>query len=382
MEWQQEFKAEFPVTQNQIYVNVAFHNPTPNSVKNAMCEFLREVSQGIDSKNKNMWLGNHAFVREKLAKLVNGKPHEIAFTKNTTEGINIIAQCTKWRPGDNVVINDQEHICNVLPWLNLRHRGVEVRIVKHQNYRLPVDHIMSMVDKKTRVVAISDVQYSSGFRADLASLGARCHETGIRLIVDAIQSIGFLEFDAHSWEVDAVACGGHKGLLGLTGIGFLYCKEDLWKELIPIYTGFSEAVSLKRTDEFSFEISDPTDARRFEYGNLNYVGIIGLEAGLNLLEKAGINRIEKWVLNLSRLLDSGLRKLGYQVISSSIPQEQSGIVVVEVPDPADFSGYLKSNGILAAQQKTTGRIRFSFHAYNDEKEVERILEVASDYDNR
>jgi selenocysteine lyase/cysteine desulfurase len=194
--------------------------------------------------------------------------------------------------------------------------------------------------------------------------------------------LGILRFDAPNWEVDAVACGAHKGLLGPAGIGFLYCKEDLWKEFIPIYTGFSETVSLNRTDEFSFEISDPTDARRFEYGNLNYVGIIGLEAGLNLIQKASVDRIEKWVLNLSRLLNSGLRNLDYQVISSSIPQEQSGIVVVDVPDPADFWDYLKNNGILAMHQKATERIRFSFHAYNNEEEVERILEVASNYDKR
>lgn len=379
MEWFEEFRKDFPAVRNQIYVNLAYNNPLPTSVIQAMNGCMEEISRGII--NKKGWKADHATIRQKLARLVNGKPHEIAFTKNTCEGINIIAQGIDWMPGDNVVVNDQDHLSNVLPWLNLRHRGVEARIVEALDYRLPVDHIMSKADERTRVIAVSYVQYGSGFRVDLASLGKRCRENGMRLVVDAIQAIGILRFDARDWGVDAVACGGHKGLLAPFGVGFLYCDEELLRELTPTSIGPSDAIGLDKTKDYAVEALDLPDARRLEFGNLNFIGIIGLQTGLNLLEKAGIDRIEKRVLTLSRLLNSGFRDLGYRVISSSVPEEQSGLVVLIVPDPDDFWNYLKKHDIIAMRQKA-GTIRFSFHAYNNEEEVGRILEVASHYENR
>ncbi len=150
------------------------------------------------------------------------------------------------------------------------------------------------------------------------------------------------------------------------------------RELAPTSIGPSDAIELDKTNEYAVEALDVTDARRLEFGNLNYIGISGLHAGLKLLEKASIERIEKRVLTLSRLLNSGLRDLGYRVISSSVPEEQSGLVVLIVPDPDDFWNYLKKHDIIAMRQKA-GTIRFSFHAYNNEEEVQRIIEVASDY---
>jgi selenocysteine lyase/cysteine desulfurase len=379
MEWYEEFRMNFPATLNQIYVNMAYFNPLPTSVVKAMNAWMEEVNQGV--VNKEGWKKDQPVIRDKLSRLVNCKPHEIAFPKNTCEGLNIVAQSLRWNPGDNVVVNDQENLSNVFPWLNLRQQGVEVRILKARDYRLPVDHIMSMVDTKTKVVAVSYVQYGSGFRADLESLGSQCHATGARLIVDGIQGIGVLKFDAKHWNVDAMACGGHKGLLAPIGVSFLFCKEDLMKELRPAFVGPSAATQINKANDFSLEFSSLTDARRLEYGNLNYVGLAGLKAGLELLEKAGIERIEQRVLRLSRLLDSGLRELGYRVISPSIPEEQSSLVVLILPDPDDFYGYLREHNIVAMRQKL-GTIRFSFHAYNNDEEVYRILEVASGYEKR
>jgi len=379
MEWYEEFRMNFPATRNQIYVNMAYFNPLPTNVIKAMNALMDEVNHGI--VNKEAWKKDQPVIRDKLSQLVKCKPHEIAFTKNTCEGLNIVAQGLTWKPGDNVVVNDQENLSNVFPWLNLREQGVEVRILKARDYRLPLDHIMSIVDRRTKAVAISFVQYGSGFRADLASLGSQCHALGARLIVDAIQGIGVLKFDAKNWNVDAVACGGHKGLLAPIGVGFLFCKEDLLKELHPAFVGPSAATQVNKATDFSLEFTSLTDARRLEYGNLNYVGLAGLKAGLELLEKAGIERIENRVLRLSRLLDSGLRELGYRVISPSIPEEQSSLVVLILPDPDDFYNYLKNHKIVAMRQKL-GTIRFSFHAYNNDEEVYRILEIAANYENR
>jgi selenocysteine lyase/cysteine desulfurase len=373
MEWFEKFRAEFPVVENEVYVDVALINPLATRVVEKMCAFLKHAQ--TDENEKKLWETDLSRTRGKLAKLINAKPNEICFTKNTAEGINILAQGTAWEPMDNVVVADQEHPNNVLPWLNRKKDGLNVRIVSAQDYRLPVDLIWSAVDSRTRAIAVSFVQYCSGFRSNIIELGRRCRETNIFLLVDGIQAIGVLDTDVKEWGVHALACGGHKTLLAPLGIGFLYCREDLLEALRPAYVGTSSVIKLNRKD-WAIDVANPRDAQRLELGTLNYPGIFGLDAGLDLLLEAGISNIEKRVLRLSKRLNSGLRQIGYKVISSENPDEQSGIVSVTVPAPQAFIKYLRSAGIRACLMDA-GMIRFSLHAYNLDWEIERILEVSA-----
>jgi selenocysteine lyase/cysteine desulfurase len=379
MDWFERFRSEFPILKQVIYAEVALINPLATRVMEAVSGFLKRVQQG--EYEKRTWDQDLVRLRQNLSGLIGAKANEIAFTKNTAEGINILAQSMPWKPGDKVLVTDQEHPNNLLPWLNLRPRGVEIRVVRAVDFRLPVDLIWSGVEDRTRVIAISHVQYNSGFRADLIELGKRCRKAGIKLVVDGIQGIGTLQVDVSTLGIDALACGGHKALLAPPGVGFLYCREDLLETLSPAYSGTSPVTKLKREGTLSMEVEDARDARRLEMGTLNYPGLFGLTAGLDLLREAGIERIEPRVLSLSGHFIEGLRNLDYHVLSSPRCHEWSGIVGVLAPDPQDFRDFLRRSGIRATLMDS-GILRFSFHAYNLDQEIDRILESARIYEKK
>ena len=376
MKWFEQLREEFPVTRKEIYVDMALRNPMARSVADAMISFWRDVLEG--QADKEQWREREDLVRLALARLVNGDPAGIAFTKNTAEGINIVARGMRLGPGDNVVVNDQDHSNNILPWLNLQAEGVEVRVVKARDHRLPVESIWASVDERTKAVALSFVQHRTGFRADIAALGELGRRNGTRIVVDAIQGLGTIRFDAEAWGVDAVAAGGHKGLLGPHGIGFLYCRRAFLETLEPVYAGSSAVVGVDTAKGFRVAVRERADARRLEMGTLNHAGITGLGKGIDLLERVGIGRIEERVLGLAQELALGLRGLGYTVISSPDPRERSGIVTVIVPDAGRFARYLLDHNIRASE-KADGAVRFSPHAYNLESEVSTVLDAATGY---
>lgn len=379
MEWFDELRDEFPAVKNQIYFDMAFSNPVAASMIRAISQFWEKAGSGII--DKKAWISQADGLRGKIAELINGHPEGVAFTKNTSEGINIVAQGLPWKEGEHVIVYDQEHASNFYPWLNLRKRKVNVDVISALDNRLPISLIRSHITKYSKVIAISSVQYCTGYRADLTALGSLCRKKGIRLVVDGIQSLGSLCLDANEAGIDALACGGHKGLLGPHGVGFLYCSQSLLKELSPVYRGPSPALRLNREDDFNLEVTNPQDARRLEYGYLNFAGLCGIEKGIDIIKKYGIDRIEKRVLSLARLLEAGLSKQSYCPISFAEEAERSGLVVARVSDPAGFRDYMRQRGIVISLMDA-GVIRFSPYAYNTEEEVDQILKACHEYKNK
>ncbi len=376
MGWTEELRREFAGIDGKAFVNIAFNNPTPAAVVRAMAGFLAALGEG--NVDKQAWQACAAEVRRQLAGLVNGRPEGICFTKNTVEGINIVAQGLRWRPGDSVIVTDQDHLSNVMPWLNLRRYGVESRVVKARDYVVAPEDIFATTDASTKVVAISAVQNSTGFRADLAAIGSRCRQAGIRFVVDGIQAVGSMEVDAAAWGIDAVACGGHKGLFGPHGIGFLYCSERLLAELEPVYAGPSAAVRVAKEGGWALAETDRLDGRRLEISNLNFPAVYGLQAGLGLIGRAGVKAIEGRVLGLAAALHSGLAAQGYRVVSPAGPGERSAIVSVAVGDCAALHGHLAACGVIASKMDA-GFVRFSFGAFNNDDDVAQVLAATSSY---
>lgn len=379
MEWYEKLRAEFPLTENQLYFNTAMHNPMPTSVVEAMNSYWRRRNED-DALNFD-GPGKAADTRERIARLINAGPREVAFVKNTSDGLNIVAAGFPWEPGDNVIVIDEDHESNFIPWLNQKHRGVQIRVARSVDHRIPVQSVWSEVDDRTRIIAISYVQYRTGFRADLHELGRRCTEHGIHLVVDGIQGVGSLCCDAQKMGVDAMSCAAYKHLLGPSGCGFLYCRGDLMEKLVPAHVGPSAVVRSIRYDDWDLEVLDPRDARRFESGVQNLSAILGLREGLRLLEACGKQRLQERILSLGDRLAGGLEDIGYDVISSRRAGEGSGLICVWVPDAHDFNSFLWSRGIRASAK--TDRIeRFSIHGFNLESEIDRVLEAAAEYPDR
>lgn len=371
MSWQDEFREWFPITRDKAYANIAYTSPLAPKVAEGVAAFFDGIAHA--RSDKPQWLRDAGALRARLARLIGGDARRLAFTKNTTEGLNTVAQGLSWREGDNLVVDDQEHPTNALPWLNLRRRGVQVRVPPSRAHRYTVDDLWQHVDARTRLIAVSWVQYGTGLRTDIAELGRRCAERGIWLVVDGIQGAGLLRAEVDAWGVDAFASGAHKGFLGPLGVGLLHVSPRLLDALDPLYVGPSEVTTLDKAGlQWRVGVSDAGDARRLETGNLNYPGIAGWAAALDLIEWARPERIEPWVLELSTALADGLRAQGLQVVSPADAALRSTTTAVRVPDPAAALAHLAREGVVASIVEY-GYLRLSVGAYNNHRDIDRIL---------
>src|SRR5262249_11291054 len=225
-------------------------------------------------------------VRALAAQLLNADPGEIAFVKNTSEGINFVAEGFQWRSGDNIVLAAEEYPSNQYPWLNQQYRGVEVRSVPSRGNRIAIDDISKAMDGRTRIVSLSFVEFASGFRNDLEAVGTMCRERGVFFFVDAIQGLGVFPLDVRRAPVDFLAADSHKWLLGPEGIGLFWIRKDLIDRLHPIDVGWNSVVDSLNFSKIDFRLK--SDAGRWEGGAQNVAGIAAMGASLQLLLDFGI----------------------------------------------------------------------------------------------
>lgn len=373
----EEARAEFPVTQQMIYMNIALGNAMPQRVTQRVFEFYRTVQ--MHGPATDHWSMLIESARATVARLMGAEPAEIAFTKNTSDGLNIVINGLGLGPGDNVIINDLEHPSNREPWLNLRSRGVDVRVARSHEYWLNPQDVFALVDARTRAIGISHVEYNSGVRNDLATYADFCHRQDILLIVDGMQSAGVLECLPHKLGVSIFAAGGHKALFGPHGSGFLFCARNVIDRIRPAYAGMSPAVTAGWDREAGATFSiDPSDARKFEYGNLNAAGIVALKAGVEFILELGIQAIEQRVLALAGRLHDGLARVGATVTSPREDTRRAGIVIVHQPNPADLFAFLGENNVCVSLM-SAGMLRLSPHFYNSIEEVDEVIRLVAQF---
>lgn len=368
----QAFRALVPITRQCAYLNHAAMGPLPDPAVRAMEAAAREQSE-LGSELMPAYDAVKEGVREEIARFIGAAPDEIALTRNTVEGLSVVASGIHWEPGDTVVGDTQEFPGNVYPWLNLEARyGVKVRLVPAQDGRVPAESLIRAADQRTRLITVSFVQFASGYRIDLAKLGAFCHAQGILLVVDGIQGVGALPIDVGSSQVDFLACGAQKWLLGPLGIGFLYIRRPLWEQLALTDLGHGSVLPHpERYLDYRFTLRP--NARRFEGGIMSYASLSGFLEALRLLRSAGAARIEARVLALTGRLAERLRERGYRLLSPLGPGEGSGILSVTHPRESSESlrARLRDAGVIASVRE--GALRFSPHYYNTEDEIDAAL---------
>jgi len=262
--------------------------------------------------------------RRRPAKRCRAEPGEVAFIKNTSEGISSFANGLEWQPGDEVVSIEGEFPANFYAWKALEKRGVVLRLVQPEQGRVSHESIVRALTSRTRVVAVSFVQYLSGFRLDLEKLGQVCAAHGCLLFVDAIQGLGAFPLDVKSANIAGLAADGHKWMLGPEGSGLLYVNRQVMETIAPSEIGWT---TVRHWSDFSRrDLSWRDDARRYECGTLNTVGVYGLGAAVNLLLEIGIPNIAERVLDLTERLRGGLMAQGHSVFGPRAREEASGIV--------------------------------------------------------
>jgi cysteine desulfurase/selenocysteine lyase len=363
---------EFPVTRECVYLNHAGVGPLSHRAATRMAMMAETVSRSGD----RLWpdrMEEADRVRGLAARLLGAREsHEVAFVENTSSALSLVAEGLDWQPGDNVVGAALEFPSNVYPWMSLAARGVEYRRVEERDGRIDPGEILALLDSRTRMLALSWVQYASGFRSDLARLGRACRERGVLFVVDVIQGLGALPLDVEADFVDVAAASAHKWLLGPEGIALLYVSDRVVERLRPARSGWRSM-----RDPFQWTAYDLTwneGARRFESGTLNAYGIVALGGSLEVLLRVGAEEIEPRVLALADLAARGLEDLGFSVVSSRRRGETSGIVTAVPPrrSAQDLIKPLDERGIVVAAR--AGRLRIAPHFYNTADEIERCLE--------
>ena len=367
------WRAEFPVTENYIYMNHAGVAPLSRRVREAMTAFVEDATVN-GAVHADIWAETAEECRVAAANFLNADTAEIAFMKNTTQGILIAANGIDWRAGDNVVTTAVEFPANVYPWWSLKERyGVETRMVPERNGCIDIADIADAIDARTRAVTISHVEFASGFRNDIQAIGELCRARDVWFIVDAIQSLGAIEVDVKAAHVDILAADGHKWLLAPEGAAIFYCAAEKLDRLINTNVGWASVVNPR--DFLNYNLTQKSDATRFEEGSYNSVGLYGLKAAIALLQEVGIATVAARVLRLTGHLMAGLEAKGYRVVTPKADGSRAGIVIFESPRhaPAEIEELLRYERIITAARGSG--VRVSPHFYNTELEIVRLLEV-------
>lgn len=371
IDWQ-AFRDQMPVWRRWVFLDHAAVAPLSLPAQQAMLEWMTDQAEnGV--VNSSRWSRRIEQVRRLAARLLGAETDEIAFAKNTSEGLGFVAEGFPWREGDNVVTVEGEYPSNVYPWMNLARRGVQLRRVSTRQGCVVADDLREALDGRTRLVTISFVEYGTGFRNDLDALCELCHSRDVLLCVDAIQGLGALPLDVGRTPIDFLAADGHKWLLAPEGAGLFYCRKEHLGLLETIGVGWNSVVGAD--DYATIDFTLKPSAGRWESGSYNVAGIAALGGSLSLLLEIGVENIARRVLELTDYLCRRLEESGGRVYSSRRHGEKSGIVSViwAGADPMELRQRCREHGIAINSRE--GRLRISPHFYNTFEELDRLVDV-------
>lgn len=323
------------------------------------------------------WSRRVEATRDTAARLIGATREEIALVPNTTAGISLVAEGLDWRAGDNVVTLADEFPSNAYPWLNLASRGVETRRVETDNGRLDVEKLAAACDERTRMVSVSWVGYATGYRHEVERIAGIAHEYGALMMLDAIQGLGAFPFDVRETPIDFLSADGHKWMLGPEGAGLAFIRREHLEKLRPTAVGWHSVVH--SADYTKIELNLKPSAARFEGGSQNMVGMLGFGASLDLLQELGIEAVAASIIDITDKACERLAEIGAAIVSDRRPQHRSGIVAFELAgrDPLAVKKHcLTRNVVLSCR---AGRLRISPHAYNNEEDLERLVEAIQSY---
>lgn len=365
-------RSYFPYLNNGIiYFNHASTAPISIKVKERIDEFVKERSEyALD----DYWAFKSVAdeTKDMIGEMINCSGDRIAFLDNTTNGIIWLASGIDWKPGDRIILNDVEFPANVYPFLQLEAKGVEVDFIKSQNGIVTAEEIISAIKPETKLISISFVQFLSGYRIDLEKIGKVCKEKGIIFSVDAIQGLGAVRLDVEKFNIDFLASGTQKWLLGLQGLAFIYVQKEFQEKMksAPIgWLAVKDAWNL-----LDFDLATKETAERFQPGTLNNLGIYAFNSSMKLFKEFGFDEIENQVLSNSKYFIDELAKIGYVPPLSTLPEKHlSGIVSFRSENAQNIFDILSQKKIVCSLRE--GYIRFAPHFYNTKQEIDLVVDT-------
>jgi cysteine desulfurase/selenocysteine lyase len=370
----QELRALFPITERAIYLNHAAVSPPPTSTIKAVEAQLRDVAEN-GSLNFRSWIKVKEQTRQLLASLLGARAEQVAFMRNTSDALSSVGNGMRWETGDNIVTVRQEFPSNIYPWLRLRDTfGVEVRMCEERDGRIDLAELGKLIDERTRLVAISHVQYASGFCVDLERLGRLARRYDALLVVDVIQSLGVIPIDVGAELIDVAAGACHKWLLTPEGVGYLYLSDRARERIEPTLVGW---ISVPQPEDYgNFAQGWNRGALAWETGTAPTALIHGLKASLELLAEADVQTTATYLEGLTDHLCGCLNTKDYEIVSSRVADEKSHIVCIRHRSgfkPMGLYTHLKDCGIVTAPRGD--RLRIAPHFYNTRAEMDALVDA-------
>ncbi len=366
-------KKEFQLDDGLIYLNHAAVAPWPKRTMEAVQRFGEENCR-TGAMHYARWTQTENKLRKQLQWLINAPSVEdIALLKNTSEALSVVAEGIDWQPGDNIVTSSEEFPSNRIPWQAQEDKGTRLREVDISTDS-PEQQLINACDKKTRLLTISSIQYSSGRRLNLEILGRFCHENRILFCIDAIQSLGVIPFDAQAIKADFVMADAHKWMLGPEGIALFYCAPSV-RPLLKLHQfGWHMVEDMGNYDRKDWQAA--SSARRFECGSPNMLGIHALSASLSLFEAIGMDEISKIIMNNTRYIFDYIKdNNSISLLTPDCESQFGGIVSFRIidQDNGEFHHKLLNNKVICAHR--AGGIRLSPHFYTPLEKINKALDI-------
>jgi cysteine desulfurase / selenocysteine lyase len=368
----QTFRAQFPITERLAYLNHAAAGPVSLPVIEAVNTFLVDrAHRGSEAAADSKLLAERT--RAKAAEFIGCSTEEVAFMKATPDGLNAVANGIDWKAGDEIVLPDIEFPANVYPWMNLQEFGVQLRWVRSENGCIATEDVLAAITERTRLVAMSWVEFHGGYRNDLATIGAECRKRGIYLAIDAIQGLGVLNCDVTELNVDFLCAASQKWMLAPHGIAIFYVRKAIMDQIRVAFVGMSGIDQDPSYLKYNLRLR--SNASRFEPGYINQVGIAGLEAAIDLFNDVGREMVEARALTLAARLREGLIDRGYLIYGATDGHGVSTVVSFRHPRvPAgELVQGLASRQVIVSEREE--HVRVAPHFYNSEDEVDLLLET-------
>jgi len=375
----EKYRQFFPITKKYIYLDHSATSPISTRALAAIDRYLLERSELIGN-NWEQVLEQSLTLRQLIGQLINADAGRIAFVPNTNTGVNIVASGLVWQAGDEILMPEMEFPSNVYPYLNLERFGVKVRTLPAPHGGLEADTLIRAITPRTKLLALSFVEFLSGYKHDLKTLGQICKDHGILFIVDGIQGTGVIPMDVREYQIDALANGGHKWLMWSQGFGFLYVSKALQEKLTPAYGGW---VGVENPDEFlQYPQELSRDARRYETGGYSSIGISVAIESLQMFFEIGIENIYEHLKFLIGILIDGLKEQGYRLFTNEALECRSGIVTFYPCDKSkslDLFHYFKKHHVMLSLRENM--LRISPHIYTTVGDLDRVLELTRKFIN-
>jgi cysteine desulfurase / selenocysteine lyase len=384
-------RQHFPGLLDKVFLDAACVSLTPRPAVEAISKFLdlAMVCPLDSSTHHHIFMDQmRAAARPAVARLINAQEDEIALVESTSHGLALAANAIPLASGDRVLISDLEFLEVAIPWTQKRKEGIEIDVVPNHQGQVRAGDFADRITPRTRVVVLSSVQWSNGYRCDLATFSKLCRERSLWLVVDAIQQIGAVPLDVVKTPVDILACGGHKWLNAPFGCGFLYINRNALPRLNPPLPGYLsvkdpaggwgeyfQTPAITPVKDYEFVSA----ARRYENGGTaNYPGAVGLAASLKLMDDLGHENIATHISSLTDQLIAGLDNLPVSIVTPRARENRSGIVTFSmgsVEENVKLMQRLQEKRILVSVRYTSnvGGVRVSCHFYNSPEDVETLL---------